>query len=359
MAARAAVTLRAHLGDADPFVRLHVATALLTIDAKDAKAEAVLAEALGDASNAVRLDAARSAGRLGKLAEVLIPQLISAIDKEGDADVRWASVEALGSIGPAATGAVPRLESLLDRPELQACAAETLGRIGQAAASALPRLAKLLDSNQSDVQWAAVRAMVLIGGKDARPVVPFLIARLTKAPRGRELYQLTWLLGLLGPVADDAVPELQAARFRDNELATMAIWAIRPREKFPWQLGYWADRDCDLWLFADYIDRMGPERTRDAALDLMDSLLNNRAGHVPSWGYHLLAARAEVVVPALADVLRDGPPTQKLKAVKLLAYIGPCASGAKSMLEAVTKDTDASLSASAKVALERIDGGSR
>jgi hypothetical protein len=281
------------------------------------------------------------------------------MDKESDADVRWAEVEALGSAGPAAARAVPRLVAMLDRPELQPCAAEALGRIGQPAASALPNLAKLLKSNEPDIQWAGARAMVLIGGKQAKPVVPFLIARLEKAPRGRELYQLTWLLGMLGPVADDAVPELEAARFRDNELATMAIWAIRPREKFPWQLGYWADRDCDLWLFADYIDRMGPERTKDAALDLMDALLNSRAGRVPSWGYHLLAARAEVTVPALADVLKNGPPSQKLRAVKLLSYIGPAAANAKATLEAAIHDSDPQLGAAAQMALERINAPPR
>ncbi len=354
--AKAKAALQNSLGDGDAMVRLHVATALLTIDAKNAKAEAVLAGGLADSAVAARLEAARSAGRLGKLSEALMPQLISLVEKESDVDVRWAAVEALGANGAAAKGAVPQLEALLDRPELQACAAESLGRIGPDAAHALPALAKLLQSNEADVQWAGARAMVLIGGKDAKPVVPFLIARLVKAPRGRELYQLTWLLGLLGPVADEAVPELEAARFRDNELATMAIWAIRPREKFPWQLGYWADRDCDLWLFADYIDRMGPERTKDPALDLMESLVNGRAGRVPSWGYYLLAARAEVVVPALMEVLKDGSVSKKGRAVKLLATLGPAAISAKPMLEGLAKDGDARMSQAAKMAIERIEG---
>lgn len=353
---KAKVALQNSLGDGDAMVRLHVATAMLTVDAKNAKAEAVLADGLADLTAAVRLEAARSAGRLGKLSEAMMPRLIAMVEKEADSDVRWAAVEALGANGPAAKGAVPQLEALLERPELQACAAETLGRIGPAAAHALPALAKLLQSNEADVQWAGARAMVLIGGKEAKPVVPFLIARLEKAPRGRELYQLTWLLGLLGPVADKAVPELEAARFRDNELATMAIWAIRPRERFPWQLGYWADRDCDLWLFADYIDRMGPERTKGAALDLMESLVNGRAGRVPSWGYHLLAARAEVVVPALLEVLKDGPASKKGRAVKLLANLGPAAISAKPMLEVLAKDADAGMSQAAKTAIGRIEG---
>src|SRR5207248_5578599 len=139
------------------------------------------------------------------------------------------------------------------------CAAEALGRVGApAAVDALPALARMLEVDDQEQQWAAARSMVLIGTAGAKPVVPVLVEHLKRAPRGRELYQLTWLLGLLGPVATDALPDLAAARWRDNELASMAMWAIAPCDKFPWQLGYTADRACDLWLFADYIERMGP-----------------------------------------------------------------------------------------------------
>jgi hypothetical protein len=163
--------------------------------------------------------------------------------------------------------------------------------------------------------------MVLIGGDGAKPVVKFLLPRLEQARRGRELYQLTWLLGLLGPVADEAVPALQDACGRDRELASMAIWAIRPEDKFPWQLGYWADRDCDLWLFADYIQRMGPRRTNGAALALADAIVNGRAGRVPSWGYHLVAARSDVTLPALTEIARSGPPAAQRRATALLNYL--------------------------------------
>jgi HEAT repeat protein len=350
--------LEHQLTDSDPQVRLHIATTLLTINPKQTQSHDLLAAALSDPAIPVKLEAARCIARLGKLAEPLLPALIQSLDKETDPDIRYAIVEAIGQLGPVAATAIPRLVTLLDDPNLQPCAAETLGRIGQPAQSTLPALAKLLDSPQPEIQWAAARAMVLIGGPNAKPVVPFLIARLNKAPRGRELYQLTWLLGLLGPVADEAVDPLETARIRDNELATMAIWAIRPREKFPWELGYRADRDCDLWLFADYIDRMGEDRTKAPALDLMDAFLNNRTGWVPTWGFHLLAARAEFTVPPLIEYLKSAPATQKVRAAKLLGLIGPAAEKAKPTLEAATNSPDSSLAYAAKIALERINAHS-
>jgi HEAT repeat protein len=233
-------------------------------------------------------------------------------------------------------------------------AAEALGRIGPASSATLPLLARMLDDADRDAQWSAVKAMVQIGGEGARPVVPFLIRRTEAAPRGRELYQLTWLLGLLGPVAKDALPVLREAQNRDNELAAMAIWAIAPEDQFPWQLGYGADRDCDLWLFADYIERMGPARTKGSALALVDGMLKNRAGRVPSWGYHLLRARAEVTVPALVQALKDAPPTQKRCAAWVLGRMGATAATARPALEAASASEDGVLAEAAKTALREI-----
>jgi HEAT repeat protein len=234
-------------------------------------------------------------------------------------------------------------------------AAEALGRIGAGAAGALPGLAKMVeDAGDPDAQWSAAKAIVLIGGEGARPVVPFLIRRTEVAPRGRELYQLTWLLGLLGPVAKEAVPALREAQGRDNELVTMALWAISPEDQFPWQLGYRADRPCDLWLFADYIERMGPARTKGAALALVDQILHNRSGRVPSWGYHLLRARAEVTVPVLIDALKNAPATQKRWAAWVLGRMGASAADAKPALEAARSGEDKWLADTAAEALRLI-----
>jgi HEAT repeat protein len=212
------------------------------------------------------------------------------------------------------------LVKLLEDRQLRCAAAESLGRIGPAAGAALPDLAKAISDPDATWQWTAVRAMVLIGGPGARPAVPFLIDRTNKAPRSRELYQLTWLLGLLGPIARDALPALGLARQRDNELASMAMWAIAPDEQFPWELGYYADRPCDLWLFADYIDRMG-ERATPAAAALANRIIDGTAGRVPSWGYHLLKARRETAVPILNKALDNPNPAIRRRAQLALRAI--------------------------------------
>jgi hypothetical protein len=202
--------------------------------------------------------------------------------------------------------------------------------------------------------------MVLIGGGGARPVVPFLIKRLEVAPRGRELYQLTWLLGLLGPVAREALPALAEARGRDNELASMAMWAVDPEAAMPWLLGYTADRDCDLWLFADYIERMG-ERSRGADFDELsraaaafaEKIVNGRAGRVPSWGTHLLTARADGAVPVFVAVARDASATaaRRRRAVEALGAMGPAARAAIPALKEIAAGPDQALAAMAREAL--------
>src|SRR5205814_1027310 len=138
-----------------------------------------------------------------------LPPLIAALEREPDSDVRCALVQTIGVAGSRAAASVGTLVKLLDDPATRLCAAEALGRVGApAAVDALPALARMLEVDDQEQQWAAARSMVLIGTAGAKPVVPFLVEHLKRAPRGRELYQLTWLLGLLGPVATDALPDL-------------------------------------------------------------------------------------------------------------------------------------------------------
>jgi HEAT repeats len=317
--AAAAKTIGDLLADPQPIVRLHAAAALLAIDGKRADARETLAKALVDASPDVRREAAHCLGRLGNGATFALPDLEKALTHEPDDDARLPIIETIGLIGSDAARCTSTVVARLDQPALRVYAAEALGRIGPTASNALPKLADLIKSDDAETQWTAAKAMVLIGGPGARPVVPFLVKRLEAAPRGRELYQLTWMLGLLGPVAKDATPALARARWRDNELASMAMWAVAPEEGFPWQLGYRADRDCDLWLFADYIQRMGP-RADGAAVALVDALLDGTAGRVPSWGYHLLVARSAAALPRLTQAVND--PARRSRALFVLRQMG-------------------------------------
>jgi HEAT repeat protein len=293
--------IRKLLTDADPTIRLQAATAIALIDPADAHAIDVLIVALTDASPVIRRTTAQCIARLGPPAAAALEPLLRLVTApEPDPNVRAAAVDAIGRFGPAAAAAaaIPQLIKLLDDSSLRCAAAESLGRIGPGASAALPQLAKALADSDATWQWTAARAMVLIGGEGAAPVVPFLMQKTARAPRSRELYQLTWLLGLLGPVAKDAIPTLRHAQNRDNELAAMAIWAVAPEDQYPWQIGYHWNRPCDQWLFADYIDRMG-DRATPAAATLARRVLQDTAGRVPPWGYHLLKARPQAALPIL------------------------------------------------------------
>ena len=314
--------VRKLLTDTDASVRLTAATAVARIDAEDREAVGVLAGALADSSPHVRRLAAQGMARLGPRGAAALGVLMQLVTTpDPDLNVRIAAIDAVGRIGTGAARAVPELMRLLDDPGLRCAAAESLGRIGPTASAALPALARALSDSDATWQWTAARAMVLIGGDEARPVVPFLISRTERAPRGRELYQLTWLLGLMGPVAKDAVPVLRDAQERDNELASMAAWAILPEEVYPWQIGYRADRPCDLWLFADYIERMG-ERATPAAGALAKRILEGTAGRVPSWGYHLLRARREAAEAVLRKGLENEDAGVRDTAQRALAELG-------------------------------------
>ena len=285
--------------DPDPTLRLHAATAIALIDPADKQAVDVLISALSETSPVTRRTAAQCIARLGpSAASALDPLLRLVTAPDPDPNVRAVAIDAIGRLGPAAKSAIPQLINLLDDPTLRCAAAESLGRIGPGASSALPALAKALSDSDATWQWTAARAMVLIGGEGAAPVVPFLMQKTARAPRSRELYQLTWLLGLLGPVAKDAVPTLRHAQNRDNELAAMAIWAVAPEDQYPWQIGYHWNRPCDQWLFADYIDRRG-DRATHAAATLANRILQDTAGRIPPWGYHLLKARPQAALPIL------------------------------------------------------------
>jgi hypothetical protein len=66
---------------------------------------------------------------------------------------------------------------------------------------------------------------------------------------------------------------------------------------------------------------MGPARTKGAAAKLADDIMSGRPARVPSWGYHLLAARADVVLPMVRDVAEHGPAPKRARAVRLLQRV--------------------------------------
>jgi HEAT repeat protein len=351
IARRASPALAQALGDADALVRLHVAAALARFEPTQPKAAAALREGLRDRDARVRKTAAEGLGRAGIAARPAVPALLVSV-QDTDASVRRAAIEALGAIGSDAGDAVPALMKALGDPAARCPAAEALGRIGARARPSMAALAEALSDPDERVRWAAARSMALIGGPEAKGVLPFLIQALENA-RGRDLYNITLYLGILGPVAKEAMPALQRARARDHELVDMALWAIQPENRFPWELGYTNDRDCDLWLFVAYIRHMG-DRAKPAAAALADRLVKDAAGHVPSWGYRLLAEQPDAAVPVLTKALAEGTPKARARVAAALGRMGPAARGAVKALEAAAKDPDPVVRHAAARSLDQI-----
>ena len=119
---------------------------------------AALADALKDPDREVRRAAANSLGALGPAAVDAIPSL-AATTTDVDPSVRNATIDSLGRIGSPA--AVPVLVQALKDPETASLAVRALGSVGPAARGAIPALREFQSQNgtsHSEVE-AAIKAI--------------------------------------------------------------------------------------------------------------------------------------------------------------------------------------------------------
>ena len=352
-AAPAAASLEASLKDAHSAVRAHAAAAMCVVSPQSKAGVEVLAKMLSGEIPADRRLGAQCTALGGSAARALVPRL-AVILGDADLSVRSAALEALATLGPHAAAACEAMVELLDDPKFVCDAADAIGRLGPAARPALKPLATLLQSDDKSVRWAAVRAMVQIGGPEASSAVDFLLVEIENA-RGRDLYNISVYLGILGPVAERAMPALQKARNRDRELCAMALWAIQPEKFFPWQWGYIVDRDMDRWLFESYIREMGA-RSRPAAKALAAAVIAGTAGRPPSWGYQLLIDYPDESLVPLQQALKSNDAAVCQRVLTALGYMGSAAAPARAAVESLATTTDPRSQRLANWALHRIDG---
>lgn len=111
-------------------------------------------------------------GRLAEDAGSAVPGLIECLDEE---DKRVLAMETLPKIGESAKAAVPVLMDFLDEPdtELRRRAARSLGSYGPVAAEALPRLVEALERDEAlAVRQAAAGALGGFGAKGIAALPP-------------------------------------------------------------------------------------------------------------------------------------------------------------------------------------------
>jgi HEAT repeat protein/lysophospholipase L1-like esterase len=164
-----------------------------------------------DPSPAVRAEAARALGALGKAANhPAVPQLFEAL---GDASetVRWRAAQALAKTALRAPLHVPQLSGRLASPDpyVRGFAAWTLGSMGHAARDAIPALIAALEQDDSFARSGPALALANMGAV-AKEAVPALLEGL-KSPDHHRRRNAAKALGKIGPEASDAVPYLVAA----------------------------------------------------------------------------------------------------------------------------------------------------
>jgi HEAT repeat protein/lysophospholipase L1-like esterase len=188
-------------------------------DRGDGLARTALARALSDASERVRLAAARGLDRAtGTDADMsaMFPALFRALD-DGSEAVRWAAAEALWDDGTVEKAYVPELIRALDShdPHVQAFAVWTLGRIGPEAGAAASRLAAVMADAEPALRSRVAQALGGIGGPAIGAVPALAAALLDRSEEVRR--EAARALGRIGPPARDAVPALTRARGDGDE----------------------------------------------------------------------------------------------------------------------------------------------
>ena len=237
------------------------------------------------------------------------------------------------------------------------------------------------------VRMAALRAISQIGGPEAHPAVEYMIAALPKTEE-IDTYNMEIYLSMLGPVASDAIPTLQATNLMNPVVPTATLWAIRANS-LPWRMmaggggrGGFEGRgggfagppggggfagppggggfagspgggfagppggggfagpgggggmvDLMSTMYAAYFRELGG-RLRPVALMLLKELHEGTANDTPEWGYKLLACAPTESITQLTPSLDSDDLATRERATIALGYMGGAASQAQAKLRA-------------------------
>ena len=185
---------------------------------------------LNDKSARVRTNAATNLHNIGPSASGAVPRLVSMLSTERDADVRRYVADAIGAAGGQSPEAVPALIHVLRHErehEVRGAAAKALGRMGLSLELTVPALIAALKDDAEDVRAAAAEALGAKAFATGAPtIVPALVAALSDeagAVRGNAGAGLVEL----GPDAVAAVPALRKLLADPASKQGMALWAAR------------------------------------------------------------------------------------------------------------------------------------
>jgi RNA polymerase sigma factor (sigma-70 family) len=184
------------LKDADPYVRRWAITALRSID---------------DGSRATAL---------------------ADLATDNDVGVRFDAFEALGSMGPKARAAAPKLREAAVKdlaPQCRRQALAALKTVQPDPKAVVPTLQEALKDGHALVRNDAIAFLTELG-PGAREAVPDLLAALKKSRDKYERMKIIDALGCMGPAAKEAIPALREVispvRNRDPDVRNRAMKAL-------------------------------------------------------------------------------------------------------------------------------------
>jgi len=338
-------------------------SALLRVGPEAAPAVPVLIEALGDADESVRDQAALVLGLIRRGAKEAVPALAKAT-KDKSPTVRLKALEALGRIGPDAASAVPVLVEAIQGsdPSLRVFAIQAVYGIGPDAEGAIPALIAALRDSDKIVRLHAAQALANMGPK-AKPAVPALIEAVSD-PDSAVRSMATAAFVRMGPAARDAIPALiKAVEGDDAELRRQAAYTLST-------FGAGAEPAVPTLIAALKSDF----KTRKDAIRTLGTIGPSAKASIPALrqiveqtsALYLRVEAADAlaridraavreVVPLLMKTLQDPDSGVRMSSAKALGKIGPDAESALPALRELLDDPTVDVGQIAAEAIGRIE----
>ena len=177
-----------------------------------------LVRLLKDSERLARAQAAFALGRFGLEAAPAVPALATVVLNDSQVEIRRLAAEALGQIGPEASGAAAEsLGQALQKDtqaEVRRAAALALGKIGTEAKSALPALLGALKDGDKFVRALALHTVAALA-EESPLVVPAMATCLADEVAEVRLAAVDEL-GRLGPLAKPALAALRGVQKNDG-----------------------------------------------------------------------------------------------------------------------------------------------
>jgi HEAT repeat protein len=273
------------------------------------------------------------------------------------AEAGEASVDAamaLAHIDPATPDVAPRLIAAFDQRYRDYAYLEALRRLGPASSELLPKVIARIEAGDENL-YGVLGAM----GLAAKPTVPKLMAVLNDS---NNYYGALEALRMLSSVAPEIGEQIQADLQNEERrlAAILKLNILGPRAEFALPMLIDLSQGTDLqWRTASLQALRGIEGHDAEIVPLLAAALSDPDPRVVSAAASALAAHAkgaESALPQLIAALEAPDKAPKWMLINVASEMGTAAKDTVPVLEKMSKASDRHLRASAKRAIDKIQG---